>query len=42
MTDEQAEVQIERSNTFFKNEKTSYTDLTKLLNQLGTLLRNKK
>jgi hypothetical protein len=28
MTDEQAEVQIERSYTFLKNE-TSYTNLTK-------------
>jgi hypothetical protein len=31
MTDEQAEVQIERSY-FLKNEKTSYTNLTKVLN----------
>jgi hypothetical protein len=38
MTDEQAEVQIERSNTFFKNEKTSYTNLTKVLNHC-TLIR---
>jgi hypothetical protein len=39
MTDEQAEVQIERSIPFLKNEKTSYTNLTKVLNSLGTLIR---